>query len=135
MCKNVAVNIDAGRDFRQFESFGHAPKDASFGHIQHGLTAFSGERPIECNLFDRLDEFLLRPLRDNPQMSILDHHFEAVGRERSREYHATGVLADVDKSAGTGPRPPVQNRLTLTLPHRSDFRHAETRQVQASTIV
>src|SRR5260370_41361768 len=95
-----AADLDARCDFRQFESFRHAPKDAPLGHIEHGLTPFCSQRSIESDLLDSFDEFILRTFRDDIQAPALDQHFEATGRERSGEYHATGVLTDVDEAAG-----------------------------------
>ena len=58
MREDVALEIDAGGDFDQFQSALDQPERTAFGDIENGLPALECVLAVEGQLFHYADEFL-----------------------------------------------------------------------------
>ena len=102
MRQDVALDVDAGRDFDQLHAARRALEDATLGHVEHGLAGLGGVGAAEGDLLDRLDELVRRAFAHDAKRAVLDRDLQAAGGERAGEDQLLRVLGDVDEAAGAG---------------------------------
>ena len=83
--QNVALDVDAGRDLDQFETFRGQPEHASLGHIENRLPVACGQLARERDLIDLVDEFRRFAFAEDLELTIHDRCLEAAGGERACE--------------------------------------------------
>ena len=101
--KDVALQIDAGRNLDEFKPALREPEHATFGDVEHGLPPLPGVRTAKCSVLHLVDEFPRASILENAQRAVFHCDAEPARVERSNEYHRLGVLADVDEASGLPP--------------------------------
>ena len=96
---DVAFEIDARRDFDQFERSVDGPKNRALGHEHRGAPLLLGEARVVTDLLDCRHELAGTAFGKNTQAAAGTFDPKPAGRECAAEHDFAGVLADVDETA------------------------------------
>src|SRR4029079_3802489 len=79
--EDVALDIDAGRNFVKLQTVRGQRKNAALRNVEDGLLACCGKGSAEGDMLYRLDEFLRASLAANDQHPVCDIGHQLAGRE------------------------------------------------------
>src|SRR4029453_14304085 len=131
--EDVALDVDARRNFHQFHAARSTPEHAALRDVQDRLALLGGIRAVERDLLDPAHKLLAVALAHDAKHSIVDRDFKPAGSERTCEHDPARVLADVDKAAGAGESRAEATDVDVAV--GVDLSHPKTRHVKPAAIV
>src|SRR5262249_58863703 len=133
MGHDVAFEIDAWRNFDQFERAVDGAEDRALGH-EHGRPALLlGEARVVANLLDRGHELAGPTFGKNTQTAAGTFELEPRGREGAAEHDFAGVLTDVKEAADADDL--AAEAADIDVAPRIDFSEGQKGNVQPAAIV
>ena len=131
--ENVALEVDSRRYFDQAQTFVVEFEHGALGDVEDFLPTLDGVFPAESEVFDPFDELADLAFADDSQCAVFTGDLQAAAGEGAEEIDFTGVLTDVDESAGACGA--GAEAADVDVARAVGLGHAEKRLIEAAAVV
>src|SRR5215831_10284853 len=130
---DVALSIETGRNLDQLEALGTDTEHGALRDEQRDLPFRTPHLRAVTDLLELRHELPVPPLLADHRLAFLPHYVDIAGGQRSAEYHALRVLADVDEASNADDL--VAEAADVDVSLRIDLGEGKKREIQPTSVV